>query len=86
MKIRNDLRINYKDIESIGVECLCEKKRSTLFNVIYKSPNDKKEPFENLLKILFNKNKNSNKNYHIARDFNLNLLDKTKKVQEFLND
>ena len=36
------------------------------------------EPFENFLKNLFNKNKNY-KNYHIARDFNLNLLDHHKK-------
>ena len=85
-KIRNDLRINSKDIESIGVELLCEKRRNTLFNVIYRPPNSKIEPFENFLKILFNKNKNSNNNYHIA-DFNLNLLDhdKNKKVRDFLN-
>ena len=39
------------------------------------------------MKILFNKNKNPTKNYHIAGDFNLNLLDheKNKKVQDFLN-
>ena len=86
-KIRNDLSINSKDIESIGVELLCEKRRNTLFNVIYRPPNGKIEPFENFLKILFNKNKNSNKNYHIAGDFNLNLLDhdKNKKVRDFLN-
>ena len=72
-KIRNDLS---KDIETIGVELLHEKRRNTLFNV-------KKI----LLKIRFSKNKNSNKNYHIAGDFNLNLLDhnKNKKVQDFLN-
>ena len=84
-KIRNDLSINSKDIESIGVELLCEKRRNTLFNVIYRPPNSKIEPFENFLKILFNKNKNSNKNYHIAGDFNLNLVnhDKNKKVRFF---
>ena len=45
------------------------------------------KPFGNLLKILFNKNKNSNKNDHIAGDFNLNLSDhdKNKKVRDFLN-
>ena len=87
LKIRNDLSINSKDIESIGVELLYEKRRNTLFNVIYRSPNDKIEPFENFLKILFNKSKNSNKNYHIAGDFYLNLLDhdKNKKVRDFLN-
>ena len=86
-KIRNDLSINSKDIESIRVELVYEKRRNTLFNVVYRPPNSKIEPFENFLKILFNKNKNSNKNYHIAGDFNLNLLDhdKNKKVRDFLN-
>ena len=86
-KIRNDLSINSKDIESIVVELLHEKRTNTLFNVVYSSPNGKIEPFENFLKIFFNKNKNSNKNCHIAGDFNLNLLDhdKNKKVRDFLN-
>ena len=58
-----------------------------MFNVVYRPPNGKTEPFENFLKIIFNKNKESNKNYHIAGYFNLNLLDydKNKKVQGFLN-
>ena len=44
-------------------------------------------PFENFLKDVFNKTKNSNKMLHIAGDFNMDLLDyeKCKKVQEFLN-
>ena len=68
------------------MELLHEKRRSTLFNVVYRPPYGKIDPFEKLLKILFNKNKNSNKNYHVAGDFNLNLLDheKNKKVQDFL--
>ena len=79
--------INSKDIESIGVERLYEKRRNTLFNVVYRPPNSKIEPFEKFLKIFFNKNKSSNKNYHIAGDFNLSLLImiKIKKVQDFLN-
>ena len=51
-KIRNDLSINSKDIESIDVELLYEKRRNTLFNVVHRPPNGKIEPFENLLKIL----------------------------------
>ena len=81
-KIRNDLSINSKDIESIGVELLCEKRRNTLFNVIYRPPNSKIEPFENFLKILFNKNENFNKNYHIAENSNLNLLDHYKSMKK----
>ena len=60
-KIRNDLSINSKDIESINVELLNEKRRNTLFNVVHKPPNGKIELFKSFLKILFNKNKNSNK-------------------------
>ena len=69
------------------MELLYGKRRNALFNVVYRPPNSKIEPFENFLKILSNKNKNSNKNYHIAGDLNLNLLkhDKNKKVQDFLN-
>ena len=33
-KIRNDLSINCKDIESVGVELLHEKKRNSLFNIV----------------------------------------------------
>ena len=69
------------------MEHLHEKRRNTLFNVVYKPSNGRIESFENFLKIFFNKNGNSNKNYHIARDFNLNLLDhdKHKEVQDFFN-
>ena len=49
-KIRNDLSINSKDIESIDVELLYEKMRNTLFNVVYRPPNGKVEPFENFFK------------------------------------
>ena len=69
------------------MELLHKKRRSTLFNVVYRPPNGKIEPFENFLKILFDKTKNSSKNYHIAGDFNVNLLDhdEIKKIQDFLN-
>ena len=69
------------------MELLYEKRRNTLFNVVYRPPNDKIELFEKFLKIHFNKNKNSNKNYHIAADFNLNHLDhdKNKNVRDFFN-
>ena len=85
-KIRNDLSINSKDIESIGKELLYEKRRNTLFNVVYVMLSNTQrqiEPFENFLKILFNKNKNSNKNYQIAGDFNLTLLDLDKNENTF---
>ena len=56
-------------------------------NFLYRPPSGLILPFENFLKNVFDKKKNSNKMLHIARDFNLNLLDyeKRKKVQKFLN-
>ena len=47
-KVRNDLSINSKDIESINVELLYKKGGTLyLFNVVYRPPNDKIEPCEN---------------------------------------
>ena len=45
------------------------------------------EPFEKFLNCIFHKTKESNKKFHIAGDFNLNVLDhdNCKKVQNFLN-
>ena len=83
LKIRNDLSINCKDVESLGVELLHVKKKNTLFNVLYRPSNGQIETFENFLRHLFHENKNSNKNFHIAGDSNLNLLDhnENQKVQ-----
>ena len=52
--VKSNLRINNKDIESVTIEILSEKK---------------------FLNNIFSKIKNSNKSFHIAGDFNLNLLD-----------
>ena len=48
-KIRNDLSINCKDIKSVNMEFLHEKRRNILLNVVYRPPNGKIEPFENFL-------------------------------------
>ena len=58
-KIRNDLSINSKDIELIGVELWYEKSRNALLNVVCRPYNGKTEPFQNFLKIDFNTNNNS---------------------------
>ena len=81
------LALIVKIFESIGVEILHEKMRNTLFNVVYRPHYGKIQSFEKFLKIIFNKNKKSNKNYHIGRHFNFNLLDhdKNKKVHTFFN-
>ena len=86
-KVRSDLSINNKDIESISVEISSNKKRNTLVNILYRPPNGEIEPFEIFLNNVFTKTKNSNKAMHIAGDFNLNLLDHNtnRKVHNFLS-
>ena len=78
---------NNNDIESLTIEILSNIKRNALINALYRPPNVQTEPFENFLNNIFSKIKKSNKLFHIAGDFNLNLLDHdtNRKVQRFLN-
>ena len=86
-KIRKDLSINSDDVESISVELLFENSKNSVFNVLYRQPKGKIEPLKKFLNEIFLSIKKSNKQFHIAGDFNLNVLDyeKCNKVQEFLN-
>ena len=74
-------------MKSLCIELLFENKRNTLINVLYRPPNGQTELFEKFLKKVSGITKNSNKVHHIARDFNLNLLDpeNSRKIQDFLN-
>ena len=72
---RPDLSINCDDIESLNLEIISDNTRNTLVNVLYQPPNGQFETFESFLTNFLVKTKNSNKNIHIAGDFNLNLLD-----------
>ena len=85
--VKPDLSINNNNIESLTIEILSNKKRNTLINALYRPPNGQIEPFENFLNNIFSKIKKLNKLFHIASDFNLNLLDHdaNRKVQRFLN-
>ena len=85
--VKPDLTINNNDIESLTLEILSNKKRNTLINALYRPPNGQIEPFENFLNNTFSKIKKSNRLFHIADDFNLNLLDHdtNRKMQRFLN-
>ena len=56
-KVRSDLSINNKDIESISVEISSNKKRNTLVNILYRPPNGETEPFEIFLNNVFTKTK-----------------------------
>ena len=86
-KPRPDLSINNIDVESISVELLCKKNRNTLINVLYRPLKGLTEPFEKFLNCIFHKTKKSNKKFHIAGDFKLNVLDhdNCRKVQNFIN-
>ena len=56
-KVRSDLSINNKDIESISEEISSNKKRNTLVNILHRPPNGETEPFEIFLTNVFTKKK-----------------------------
>ena len=86
-KIRNYLSINSDDAESISVEILFKNRKNTIFNVLYSQPEGQIEPLEKFLKEIFYQIKKFNRQFHVAGDFNLNVLDHEifRKVQQFLN-
>ena len=61
----------------------CSKKCKTLINASCRLPNGLMLPFENFLKDVFNKTKNSHKIFHMAGDFNKNFFD-YEKCEKFL--
>ena len=63
------------------------KERNILINVLYRPPKGVIEPFKRSSKEILKKTKNNLKPFHIAGDFNLNILDhdKCSKVHNFLN-
>ena len=73
--VKPDLSINNNDIEPVTIEILSNRKRNTLINALYRPPNGQIEPFEKFLNNTFSKMKKSNNLFHIAGDFNPNLLD-----------
>ena len=86
-RVLPNLCINSTDIEFLSIEISLNDQRNTLASVLYRPPSGKIEPFENFLSKLLSSVQNSNKNLHIAGDFNLNLLDhdSNKKVHDFFN-
>ena len=62
-------------------------KSETIINVLYRPPNGQIEPFETFLNNTFSQGKVSAKAFHIADNFNLNLLDHVanRSVQNFLS-
>ena len=86
-KSRPDLSIKSRYVESLSIEILFHKERNTLINVLYRPLKGIIEPFERFLKEILKKAKDNLKPFHIAGDFNLNILDhdKCSKVHNFLN-
>ena len=84
-KLRQNLSINSRDVELLSIEILFDKERNTLTKVLYTPPKGVIEPFERFLEEILEKIKNSLKPFHIAGDFNLNILDhdKCSKVHNF---
>ena len=54
-EIRNDLSINHKDIESIGVELLYEKRMESLFNTVNFNllDHDKNKKFQDFFNLVY---------------------------------
>ena len=86
-KTRPDLSTNCRDIDSVTLEIISEKKRNIIVSVLYKPPNGHLDHFEKILANFLLNTKNSKKDVCIAGDFNLNLLGHSlnKKVQNCLN-
>ena len=86
-KLKPELSINNRDVESLSIEILLEKEWSSLINILYSPPKRVIEPFETFLKEIFKKTKINLKSFHIAGDFNHNVLDngKCSKIHSFLN-
>ena len=59
-KVEIDLSFNTRDLGSLSVEILFDKRCNTLVNVLCRLPSSLTEPFENFLKYIFSKTENSN--------------------------
>ena len=81
-----DSSTNSRHVESLSIEILLYKEQNTLTNVLYSPLKGFIESFERFLKQILKKTKKL-KPFHIAGDFNLNILDddKCSKVNNFYN-
>ena len=86
-KLRKDLSINSKAIESLSIEISNKKVNNLIFNAIYRPPTGDIKIFEDFWKDIFSKNQNM-KHMMFAGDFNMNVLDYeyNGKVQSFSID
>lgn len=69
LKIRGNMSINFKDIESFSTELLPTIGENTLINILYRSQVEDMQLFENFMKIISSIRKNSSKSFHVASKF-----------------
>ena len=62
-RLRPDLSISSRDVESLSIEILFYKERNTLKNVLYWPPKGVIEPFERFLKEILEKKKTKFENF-----------------------
>ena len=81
------MSVKSDDVKSISVELLFENRKNIIFNVLYRQFKGQIKSFEKFLKETFSRIMSSNKQFHVAGDFNLNVLEYEicKKVQEKYN-
>ena len=86
-KLRNDLSINCKDIESLFSEIMSSQTRNIIFSVVYRPPDGNLIVYETFFKKILSDSAIVIIIFFLAGDFNINLLDlKTNnKVQSFVN-
>ena len=86
-KLRNDLSMNCKDIESLSSEMMNSQTRNIIFSVVYRPPAGNLIVYETFFKKILSDSATVIKSFFLAGDFNINLLnlETNNKVQSFVN-
>ena len=87
-KIREDLRINCDDIESLPIEIINNHSKNIVLNVVYRPPEGDVSVTVTFFRKILSGNIEVNKTLFLSGDFNINVLDcenNKKKVKNFIN-
>ena len=86
-KVRHDLSMNCKDIESLSSEIISSQTRNIIFSVVYRPPDGNLIVYETFFKKILSDSATVIKSFFLAGDFNINLFDleTNNKVQSFVN-
>ena len=84
---QRELDINTKKVESLSIELISTNSKNTILSTIYRPLDGDFKAFTTFLKDVYSISLTSNKLFHAARDFNLNVFNhnKNEKVTKFLN-